>query len=377
MTTLVAVLGSGAAAVGTRQPADLAANVTVEAVGEVPSGPIEAGSVIAQAWSRARRHGSVYTLVDADPIGAVVAEWGRRLRGDASDLEVAIGTAAGTLPDYYLISRQATRSRDPLVPGVGPLFVVESRAGHRPRPEGGPRDAGIAAVGQGIADGGGTGRASAGLGPAPRAIWCRTAPHLLMTAGTASMSTTTPTTRNRIPAPNRSHSAGTTRSSACPNRAASRRWNATNAERRREEDHPWVVVGGESYRPPVGSCHPIRPGTMAPKMVSAVATQPILADRLAPVSQSAGIEHCSLACRAWATFAGGNGSRAIRCSSRSNGSSDGASTAASSSSTSSRADHQRGPAASRMPFRCTINAYRGCSHACCIASRPDARRTSA
>ena len=44
--------------------------------------------------------------MDADPIGAVVAEWGRRLRGNASDLEVAIGTAAGTLPDYYLISRE-------------------------------------------------------------------------------------------------------------------------------------------------------------------------------------------------------------------------------------------------------------------------------
>ena len=105
MTTLVAVVGSGAAAV-ISATAEMAANVTIETVGEVPERPIEAGSVITQTWSRARRHGSVYTLVDVDPIGAVVAEWARRLRGEDNDLEVAIGSASGTLPDYYLVARE-------------------------------------------------------------------------------------------------------------------------------------------------------------------------------------------------------------------------------------------------------------------------------
>jgi hypothetical protein len=105
MTTLVAVVGSGAATV-ISAAADLAANVTMETVGDVPDRPLEAASSITETWSRARRHGSVYTLVDVDPIGAVVTEWARRLRGEDNDLEVAIGTAAGTLPDYYLVARE-------------------------------------------------------------------------------------------------------------------------------------------------------------------------------------------------------------------------------------------------------------------------------
>ena len=104
MTTLVAVVGPNAGAV-IAASAKLAANVTVELAGEIPDGPLEAAAVLAQTWSRARRHGSVYTLVDADPMGAVVAEWARRLRGEENDLEVAIGTAGGTLPDYYLVAR--------------------------------------------------------------------------------------------------------------------------------------------------------------------------------------------------------------------------------------------------------------------------------
>lgn len=104
LTTLIAVIGdTGARA--TRAVAERAPNVSFEEVGEVPDDLLEAFTAIRTAWRKAVTHGSVYTLVDADPLAPVVAEWGARLVGKDHQLELAIGlTGADASPDYYLVS---------------------------------------------------------------------------------------------------------------------------------------------------------------------------------------------------------------------------------------------------------------------------------
>ncbi len=47
----------------------------------------------------------MYTLVDVDPLDAVVVEWAKRLSGEEHQLELAIGNVRRSpSPDYYLVS---------------------------------------------------------------------------------------------------------------------------------------------------------------------------------------------------------------------------------------------------------------------------------
>ncbi|MDP8958428.1 MAG: hypothetical protein M3N51_04340, partial [Actinomycetota bacterium] len=104
VTTLVAVVGERATHAAT-QAAQAAGNVSMEPVGDVPPQPTEAIERMREVWRRAQRHGSIYTLVDADPLGPVVRQWAARLEGQAHDLEVAIGLSADLpMPDFYLVA---------------------------------------------------------------------------------------------------------------------------------------------------------------------------------------------------------------------------------------------------------------------------------
>lgn len=95
VTTLVALVGPDAADVAATTAA-AAANVTHE--------PLAGADDPATAWRRASAHGSIYTLVDADPLGAVVERWAARLGGADDGLELAIGSLPEVgVPDYYLV----------------------------------------------------------------------------------------------------------------------------------------------------------------------------------------------------------------------------------------------------------------------------------
>lgn len=99
MSTLVALVG------GPIPASPLGTNVTAEPAGRVPSDPVAAVEHLAAVWRRAARHGSVYTLVDADPFGPLVEAWADRLRGGEDHLELVIGLSSRlVVPDYYLVS---------------------------------------------------------------------------------------------------------------------------------------------------------------------------------------------------------------------------------------------------------------------------------
>lgn len=95
VTTLVALVGRDAANVAGGTAA-AAANVTHERL----AGADDPGA----AWRRASAHGSIYTLLDADPLGAVVERWAARLGGGGDGLELAIGSLPEVgVPDYYFV----------------------------------------------------------------------------------------------------------------------------------------------------------------------------------------------------------------------------------------------------------------------------------
>lgn len=103
VTTLVSVIGDEATDVVEEVPRH-AANVSAEKVFGIPDDLIEEDEALKDAWRRAQTHGSVYTLVDVDPLRAVVKQWATRLEGGPADLEVAIGLVSATsLPDYYFV----------------------------------------------------------------------------------------------------------------------------------------------------------------------------------------------------------------------------------------------------------------------------------
>lgn len=103
MTTLLAVVGRGAE-MATERLAETAANVSWEAPGRLPEDPLAAAAHLAEVARRASRHGSVYTLLPADPFAPLVEAWARRLQGEDHQLEVLIRVTAKTpVPDYYLV----------------------------------------------------------------------------------------------------------------------------------------------------------------------------------------------------------------------------------------------------------------------------------
>ena len=102
-STLVAVVAEAARPAIVRL-AEGAANVAVEAVGELPESWSEAAVLTRAAWDRAARHRLIYTVVDVDPLAPVVMEWSRRLMGQEHELEMAIGASdPPDPPDFYLV----------------------------------------------------------------------------------------------------------------------------------------------------------------------------------------------------------------------------------------------------------------------------------
>lgn len=104
MSTLVAVVSDDL--VPALGPLAAAANLSVEAVDELPDDLTARSRAVGAAWRRASgRGGSVYTLVPVDPLTVVVEAWARRLTDDGDDLELAIGLVGDPpMPDYYLIA---------------------------------------------------------------------------------------------------------------------------------------------------------------------------------------------------------------------------------------------------------------------------------
>lgn len=102
LTTLVAVIGPEAGPIVSRVAHD-AANVGVVRV-EDGKGEDEREDLLI-AWGEAQRRRTIYTLVDFDPMAAVVAAWGSRLTGGENDLDVEVGLTGGDrLPDYVLVT---------------------------------------------------------------------------------------------------------------------------------------------------------------------------------------------------------------------------------------------------------------------------------
>jgi len=100
---MVAVVAEGARPAIVRL-AEGAANVAAEAVGELPESWSEAAVLTRATWDRAIRHRLIYTVVDVDPLAAVVMEWSRRLMGQEHELEMAIGASnPPDPPDFYLV----------------------------------------------------------------------------------------------------------------------------------------------------------------------------------------------------------------------------------------------------------------------------------
>jgi len=100
---MVAVVAEGARSAIVRL-AEGAANVAAEAMGDLPESWSEAAVLTRATWDRAIRHHLIYTVVDVDPLAAVVMEWSRRLMGQEHELEMAIGAShPPDPPDFYLV----------------------------------------------------------------------------------------------------------------------------------------------------------------------------------------------------------------------------------------------------------------------------------
>lgn len=130
VTTLFAVIGDDLESAA-RAVASSADNVGWKGLADASGAETPGRSAsLAQAWRRALRRPSVYTLTGFDPIGEVVRQWATRLEEPGSDhLELAIGMVeADPSPDYYLVEASITA---PLadwylqhLPGLAPRRVL-------------------------------------------------------------------------------------------------------------------------------------------------------------------------------------------------------------------------------------------------------------
>ena len=96
--------------VGTRfdGPSERVAAVSENVARQTAPDPVESLTdwvdQLRPAWVAAQRRSTIYTVLTRDPLGPVVREWSRRLDGEPSDLELAIGLLTDApLPDFYLI----------------------------------------------------------------------------------------------------------------------------------------------------------------------------------------------------------------------------------------------------------------------------------
>ena len=102
-TTLIVTVGTSFDRPSERV-ADASDNVARQAA-PAPVEPLtEWVDQLRSSWTAAQRRSTIYTVLTRDPLGPVVREWARRLEGEPSDLELAIGLLGDApIPDFYLI----------------------------------------------------------------------------------------------------------------------------------------------------------------------------------------------------------------------------------------------------------------------------------
>ena len=102
-TTLIATVGARFDRPSERV-AEQSDNVARQAAPEPVAALTEWVDQLRTAWTAALRRSSIYTVLTRDPLGPVVREWARRLEGEPSDLELAIGLLGDApIPDFYLV----------------------------------------------------------------------------------------------------------------------------------------------------------------------------------------------------------------------------------------------------------------------------------
>lgn len=102
-TTLIATIGRRFEG-PSKHVADVSGNVAREVAPEPVESLTDWVDALRQAWTAAGRRSTIYTLLTGDPLAPVVREWARRLDGEPSDLELAIGLIGDApLPDFYLV----------------------------------------------------------------------------------------------------------------------------------------------------------------------------------------------------------------------------------------------------------------------------------
>ncbi len=109
-TTLIVTVGRGFDRPSERV-ADVAENVAREQAPEPVESLTDWVDQLRRTWVAAQRRSTIYTLLTGDPLGPAVREWARRLDGEPTELELAIGLLADApLADFYLVDPSITGS---------------------------------------------------------------------------------------------------------------------------------------------------------------------------------------------------------------------------------------------------------------------------
>jgi hypothetical protein len=91
--------------------ADVSDNVARQAAPDQVESVTDWVDQLRPMWTAAQRRSTIYTIMTRDPLGPVVREWARRLDGEPSELELAIGLLSDApLPDFYLVDPSITGS---------------------------------------------------------------------------------------------------------------------------------------------------------------------------------------------------------------------------------------------------------------------------
>lgn len=102
-TTLISTVGGRFDSVSERA-ASASGNVARQIVPDEVEALPDWVERLRSAWTAAQRRSTIYTILTGDPLAPVVREWARRLEGDPSDLELAIGLLGDApLPDFYFV----------------------------------------------------------------------------------------------------------------------------------------------------------------------------------------------------------------------------------------------------------------------------------
>jgi hypothetical protein len=102
-TTLIATVGR-TFDVPVDRIADESDNVARQAAPDPVASLTDWVEQLRPTWTAAQRRSTIYTVLTRDPLWPAVREWARRLDGEPSDLELAIGLLTDApLPDFYLV----------------------------------------------------------------------------------------------------------------------------------------------------------------------------------------------------------------------------------------------------------------------------------